>query len=440
MNRFQNRRASLCAALLVGLSACGGGGDADSNAPSAATATPSMALTSQRSLALQAEGSTLPRFVSQALPSPGEKGAWTMAYGSGKVMGWRESDGVVRVLLLEQGQINELPDILWDGQVQRIGAEDCLRVNLQGRVACTFGDRKGVAVWRPDLHAWKIIAPPSDSDTRFRVIGLNELNEVLLERRRFSAEALLLSEDGRFLLSQAGTPMSLNESADMVLSRTFGSEKLGNASLELAVIDRTGTTRYAYSMAKSDCRFLSCYNDSKYGTDEGFNVSALSLTPGLRIVAIGHHAQYDNQKVLRSRRLFVEAGAADGQVWEAGLAVSDTEQLLDIRANVTRLESRDSTVDPATLNPYAVANQRGDAMLLVTLADYAGAMTRTIPVLYLDGGFYDARTLLANPSAAPGVAFGRSINALRQMVECADMQANDQCWLIEPESLAASAL
>lgn len=74
-------------------------------------------------------------------------------------------------------------------------------------------------------------------------------------------------------------------------------------------------------------------------------------------------------------------------------------------------------------------------MLLVTLADYAGAMTRTIPVLYLDGGFYDARTLLANPSAAPGVAFGRSINALRQMVECADMQTNDQCWLIEPETL-----
>lgn len=435
MNRFLHRRASLCAAIVVGLSACGGGSDADSNAPSSATGTPGLVLTSQRSLALQTEGSILPRFVSQPLPSLGEKGAWTMAYGSGKVMGWQESDGGIRIVLLEQGQIRQLPDIVWDGQAQSLGSEDCLRVNLQGRVACTFGQRQGVALWRPDLQAWKIIATPSTSDTKFRVIGLNERNEVLLERRRLSAEALLLSEDGHVLLSQAGTPMTLNESADMVLSRTFGSEKLGNASLELAVIDRTGTTRYAYSMAKSDCRFLSCYNESKYGSDEGFNVSALSLTPGLRILAVGHHAQYDDQKVLRSRRLFVEAGAADGQVWEAGLAVSDTEQLLDIRANVTRLESRYATVDPATLNPYAVANQRGDAMLLVTLADYAGAMTRTIPVLYLDGGFYDARTLLADPSATPGVAFGRSINALRQMVECAEMQTNDQCWLIEPETL-----
>lgn len=240
MNCFQHhRRASLYAALVVGLSACGGGSGSDSNAPIAATATPSPVLTSQRSLALQAEGNTLPRFVSQALPSPGEKGAWIMAYGSGKVMGWRESDGVVRVLLLEQGQINELPDILWDGQVQRIGGGDCLRVNLQGRVACTFGDRQGVALWRPDLQAWKIIAAPSTSDTKFRVIGLNERNEVLLERRVFSAEALLVSEEGGVLLSQTGTPMALNEVGDMVLSRQLGSQKAGTGSLDLIVMDRT---------------------------------------------------------------------------------------------------------------------------------------------------------------------------------------------------------
>lgn len=109
-------------------------------------------------------------------------------------------------------------------------------------------------------------------------------------------------------------------------------------------------------MADSECHSLSCYSDWGFGTDEGFNVLPLSLTSGLRIVAIGSHFQYDDQKVLRRRPVFVEAGATDGQVWEAGLAVSDTEQLMNIKANVTRLESRYSTVDPATLNPYAVAN------------------------------------------------------------------------------------
>ncbi|TDM06221.1 MAG: hypothetical protein C4K60_16520 [Ideonella sp. MAG2] len=398
-----------------------------------------MALTNQRSMALQSDGGTLPLFVSKALPSAGEKGAWTMAYGPGKVMGWRESNGVVRVLLLEQGQINELPDILWDGKVQPIDAQDCLRVNLQGRVACTFGEHQGVALWRPDLQAWTIIAAPSTSDTKFRVIGLNERNEVLIERLASSSDALLVSEEGHVLLSQAGKPLALNEAGDMALHRQSGSQETGDGLLDLIVTDRTGKTHYTYSMAKSDCHSLSCYRDWGFGTDEGFNAMPLNLTPDQRFVAIGYHAQYDDQKILRSRPVFVEAGAADGQVWEAGLAVSDTEQLMDINANVARRAWNDAAGDSSTLNPYAVANQRGDAMLLVTLADYAGAMTRSVPVLYLDGGFYDARTLLANPAAAPGVAFGRSINALRQMVECAEMQTNDQCWLIEPASLASAA-
>lgn len=431
MNRFLHRRASLCAAFLVGLGACGGGSDADSNAPSSATGTPGLVLTSQRSLALQTEGSILPRFVSQPLPSLGEKGAWTMAYGSGKVMGWQESDGAIRIVLLEQGQIRQLPDIVWDGQAQSLGSEDCLRVNLQGRVACTFGQRQGVALWRPDLQAWKIIATPSTSDTKFRVIGLNEHNEVLIERHVFSTEALLVSEEGHVLLSQAGTPMALNEAGDMVLSR-----RIGSVLLELAVTDRSGATRYTHGMATLGCKYLYCYDgDGGNGMTEGLNVSALSLSPKLRFIAIGHHAFYTDQKRIGTRPVFVDAGALEGQVWEASLAVSDTEMLMNIDAKLIRPASLFTAVDPATQNPYAVANQGGDAMLLVTLADYAGAMTRTIPVLYLDGGFYDARTLLANPSATPGVAFGRSINALRQMVECAEMQTNDQCWLIEPETL-----
>ena len=430
MKQDRSLLASVGLATLLGVSACGGG----ASQPEDISTSGSLPLNMARAFTLQsADNSTQPRFVSRALPTPGVKGAWTMAFGAGKVMGWRESEGVVRVILLQQGQISELPDIVWKGQTQRLGAEDCLRVNLQGRVACTFGQREGVAVWRPDLNRWQIMASAETSGTTFRVMGINERGDTLIERRLFSSEALLVNEDGRTAFLAPGTPMTLNDAADIALSQRNTAD-----ALELVVMDSKGVRQYAHGMVDlPPCKQLYCYGD-RPADKAGLNVSALSLTSGQRVLAFGQRALFNGQGALATRSVFVQADSTEGQVWEAGVGISDTEQVMDIRANVNRLDPGKSQVDPTTVNPYPVGNQQGDVMLSVTLADYFGAMTRTIPVLYLGGAFYDARTLLADPAAAPGVAFGRSINTLRQMVECAGMQTNDQCWLIEPESLAAN--
>jgi hypothetical protein len=394
------------------LSACGGG-QRDA-APSTQSPTWSAAQVKTQPFSAGISASAPTQFVATRLPYWTGEGVWWSAGGPGQAAGYRKSTDpryahLDVLVTFSDGTLTEAPPIEVNGSWVGLNLTQDLFMNLKGQVLAATG--AGSALW--DGERWQLMPRPALEPGQTllsdRIVALNNQGQWLLDLTiqqasgQFVSKGMLVSGNQTKLFS--GKPTALSDS--------------GHVSVEEDIQGEVQARVY--------------HPDG-------------NLLMGGRI-AWGNSSHLPSVKALMADGTAVGTVYIPGLIDEGGLAI---DQSL-FRASPTQVELwlRGSPAsDTRTIYHFVQTefNRLGDVMGHLVAQPVAGTDPKSprdpwVRFLMMGDQLFDAATLLKpgpdNPDS--NAVAGFRLNDGRRMVQCQDRQwPKYDCWLIEPESSAAS--